>query len=329
MPVSSSDPNAFLAVGMQSALGTPQTTAGKLRYAKYLSGTDVQPALEIVDLREGGDGLDEGFSYKKQQKAVGQIVLNARPELLGQLLSLVPGGASWDGGSAPAIHTVHTGHASFPWATLFVQHPGSTLPQMLTDVRFTGFTIEGRSGDPWKLTMPFVAIQHGASFTALVPTYITEEPLLYQHSPTYVLDGTADSDITEFRITQGLGVEELQSQAVSLDEIVVQNRTTDVEITRRYEDATLWKKINMGAAVSPTTSVATGSFRGGVAYGAGAALRQIDVYANLLSYRGLTLSELDPDGKTVMETISGKALKGATHAFFAIVKNGHASAYAA
>lgn len=328
MPVSSGDPNAFLAVGMQSALGTPQTAAAKLRFAKYLSGTDAQAELEIVDLREGGDGLDFGFSYKKSQKAIGQLVVNARPEIAGQILQLLPGGATWDSASAPAAHTFHTGHASHPWATLFVQHPGSTLPQMLSDVRFTGFTVEGGAGDPIKLTMPFIAIVHGASFTALTPSYALEEPFLFQHNPTYVLDGSGDTDISGYKIEVGLGIEELQSQAVSLDEIVVQNRDTNVEITRRYESPTLWQKINMGAGVQATTSVATGAFRADHLYGAAAALRSISFETRLLSYRGLKLTELDPDGKTVMETISAKALKGATHAFFTVLKNAHASAYA-
>lgn len=328
MPVSSADPNAFLAIGMQSALGTPQTAVAKLRFAKYLSGTDAVASLEIADLREGGDGLDFGFSYKKMQKAAGQIVVNARPEIAGQLLQILPGAASWDGGSGPAVHTFHTGHASFPWSTVFVQHPGSTLPQMLSDVRFSGFTIEGGAGEPIKMTFPFVAIVHGASFAALTPSYALEEPLLYQHSPTFALFGAGDTDITGYKIEQGLSLEELQSQAVTLDEIVVQSRDTDVEVTRRYEDATNWKTVNMGGGVQPTTSVATTSFRVDHLYGAAAALRSLQFQAPLLSLRGLVLSELDPDGKTIMETISGKALKGATHALFAVVKNAHASAYA-
>lgn len=328
MPWSSADPNAFIAMGMQSALGTPQTAAAKLRFAKYLSGTDFQPMLDVVDLREGGDGLDYGYSYKRQQKVTGQIVFNARPEFLGQVLQAIPGAATWDGASAPAAHTFHTGHASFPWSTLILQHPGSSLPALLSDVRFTGITVEAAAGEPYKVTVPFIAIQHGASFAALTPTYASEEPFLFHHSPTYVIDGTADSDITGFRITQTFGVEELQSQAITLDEIVVQNRDTDLEITRRYEDATLWKKINLGAGISPTTSVATGSFRAGVAYGSGAGLRTLDLYANLLSYRQNSLSELDPDGKTIIETIAARALKGATHALFGILKNAHASAYA-
>lgn len=327
MPVSSSDPNAFLAVGMQSALGTPQTAAAKLRFAKYLSGTDASAELEIVDLREGGDGLDFGFTYKKSQKAIGQLVVNARPEIAGQMLALLPGGATWNGASAPALHNFHTGHASHPWSTIFVQHPGSTLPQMMSDVRFTGFSIEGGSGEPVKITFPFIAIVHGASFAALTPSYAAEEPFLFQHNPTYAIASVGATGISAYKIEMGLGIEELQSAAVTLDEIPVMNRDTNVEITRRYEDATLWKTINMGGGVQPTTSVATGAFRADHLYGAAAALRSLSLHTQLISWRGLKLSELDPDGKTVMETISGKALKGATHAFFAELKNVHASSY--
>lgn len=330
MPYSSADPNAFLAIGMQSALGTPQTSLAKLRFAKYLSGTGVQPQLEIVHLREGGDGLDFGFSYKKSQKVGGQIVVNARPEIVGQLLQLLPGGATWDGASGPAVHAFHTGHASFPWATLLAQHPGSSLPHLISDVRFTGFTLEGNAGEPWKLTYPFVGINHGASFNPNigVPSYTQEDPFLFQGAPTYVLDGTADSDITGFKIEQGLGVEELQSQAVTLDEIVVQNRDTTVEIHRRYEAPALWKKIVMGAGVTPTTTVATGAFRADSAYGAGAALSKLSLQTPLLAYESIDIGELDPDGKTVVEVVTAKALRGATHALFAQLTNAHASAYA-
>jgi len=327
MPVSSADPNAYLAIGMQAALATPQTAAAKLRFVKYLSGTDAQASLEIVDLREGGDGLDWGYSYKKSQKAAGQLVFNARPEIAAQALSLALGGATWDGASAPAAHTFHGGHASFPWSTMFVQHPGSTLEQLVSDVRFSGFTIEGNPGEPIKFTLPFVAISHGASYTDLVPTYASEEPFLFQHNPTYVLDGGADTALMSFKIEAGYGLEELQAQRVTLDEIVVQNRDINVEITRRYEDATKWKAINMGGGVQATTSVATGALRADQLYGAAGTLRSLSIEARLLSYRGLQLAELDPDGKTVIETLSAKALKGATHALFAVVKNAHASAY--
>lgn len=327
MPFSSADPNAFLAIGMQSAKGTPQVTATKIRYAKYLSGNDFRPELEVVDLREGGDGLDYGYSYKKSHKVTGQLVANARPELIGQILAVVLGGASWDGGSAPALHNFMTSHASYPWSTILAQHPGSDIAHLISDVRFAGFTLEMSSGEPWKITAPFTAITHGASFAALTPTYYVEEPFVYHYSPTYVIDGAADTTITSIRIDEGLSLEELQAQQVTLDEIIVQNRTFDIEITRRHEDPTLWKKVNTGAGISPTTSVATGSLRAGVAYGAAANLRQLDFFGPLISYRGLTFSELDPDGKTVYETIAARALKGATHTVFAQLKNAHASVY--
>lgn len=327
MPISSADPNTYLAIGMQSALGTPQVTATKLRYAKYLSGTDAQAEMDIVYLREGGDGLDWGYSYKRQQKAVGQIVINARPEIAGQFLQIMPGGATWSGASAPAVHTFHTGHASFPYSTLLVQHPGSTLEQLLSDVVFTGFTMEAQSGEPVKLTFPFVAIKHGASYADLTPTYYTEQPFLFHHSPTYVLDGSGDAKLMGFKLEFGLGIEELQTQAVSLDDIVVQNRDGSVEITRQYVDATNWKKINMGAGVAATTSVATGSLRADQTYDTGASARRLRTEVPLIAYSGLTVAELDPDGKTVLETIQGKALKGATSAVIFYVDNGHASAY--
>lgn len=327
MALSSADPNAFLAIGMQSALGTPQVTASKLRYCRYLSGTDVQPALDVVDLREGGQGLDWSYTYKRKHTVAGQILANMRPELIGQLFQGAIGAATWNGGSAPATALFHTGHASFPFMTMLVQFPGSTLPQLISDAIFTGITIEGAAGEPWKVTIPFLGIKHGASFAALTPTYESEEPFLFHHSPTYVLDGAGDTKVTKFTMSLGLGIEEVQTQAVTLEDIAVQNRDVNWEIMRQYVSTQMWSKINMGAIVSPTTSVATGDFRAEARYDSGLTLKSVELQSDLISYRSDSLTELDPDGKTVYETIAGKALKGATHVLFARITNAHASAY--
>lgn len=334
MPFSSADPNAFFGMGIQSALGTPQTTQGKFKFIKYLSGTEVQAQPEIVYLREGGDGLNWGYGYKKSQKSVGQLVFNARPDQLGLLFQALPGGATWAGASLPALHNFYAGHASFPWSTLQIAHPGTSLIHFLSDVRFTGLTIEGNSGEPIKVTAPFVAINHGASSTILTPTYGvptgSNDPFVYHFSPSYRLDGSVDTSIGAWKFDVGLGIEELQAQSVTLDEQVVQNQDINVEVTMRYENSTLWKKINMGAGVSPTTSVPTGSLdvRTGYDGGGAQATRALQISAYNVGYSSDQLTELDPDGKTVMQTVSGKALaNGATWPLVIALNNGHASAY--
>lgn len=332
MPFSSADPNAFVAVGMQSALGTPQTTATKLRFAKYMSGNQgptIDP--EVVNLREGGDGLDWGFSYKKTEKVDGTLVVAVRPEIAGALFQLVPGGATWDGGSGPANHTFHTGHASHPKGSLFVQHPGSLIPLILSDLQFTGMTIEGNSGEPWKLTAPWIAGQIGASFAPLTPTYYGEAPLLYHNlapSGGYLIDGATDTKVTAFTFNVALGIDELYAQAIDPDDFAVLTRDSTFSFTRRMEDATLWKKVALGAGVAPTTSVATGSFQAISMYGTGAGARYMSALAPLISYDKVEITDLDPDGKTIYETYSGKILKGATTALIINLMNIHASAYA-
>ena len=113
MPIySSADPAAYLALGMQSGLGSPQLTAAKLRFAKYLKGNQFDIIPAVVDLREGGDGLDFGTTYKSQEKVQGTLVAYLRPEIAGQLFQLLPGGATWFGGSAPPTSGVlfHDNH---------------------------------------------------------------------------------------------------------------------------------------------------------------------------------------------------------------------------
>lgn len=330
MPYSSADTNAFIGVGMQTAQGTPQTTAGKFRFARYLA-SDIHVELNVDDIREGGDGLNFGTTYKTQQNVAGQIVVNGRPEIAAQFLALAMGGATWDGGSAPAIHTFMTSHASFPWSTIIAQHPGSALPYFLSDVIIGGFTLEAQAGKPWMFTFPFVGINHGASMAAFTPTYhdAGAQPFVYYNLGTYVLDGLGATALTRFQFGMQLGLDQLQSQAVTLDSIAVLNRDSSMELDRRFENPGLWTKIYYGASgnVSPTPAVATGAFIGHVEYGAAGTLRNLRLEVPLMSYRGDAISQIDPNGQTVTETITAKGLQGSTHMAWMRVSNTHASAY--
>jgi hypothetical protein len=84
----------------------------------------------------------------------------------------------------------------------------------------------------------------------------------------------------------------------------------------------------MGGGFSPTQSVATGSFQAITMYGAGVSNRYLNINAPLISYDSAVISDLDPDGKTVEETYSGKILKGATAGLILTAGNAHASVYA-
>src|SRR5687767_9804341 len=209
--ISSASPDAFIGVAMQSAFGTPNTTLAKFRFAKYLEGTNVEVTIDANDIREGGDGLDFGFTYKRRQMAQGQIVVNARPDIIGQLLMLAPGGATWDGASAPALHKFHSGHASHPYFTLQAGHPGTSIVHFLSDAKMRGFTIEGQSGEPIKVTFPFVAVEHGASSAVLAATYHDHgvQPFLYYSAPTYIVDGAGDSKLESFTLGHEYGSEEI------------------------------------------------------------------------------------------------------------------------
>jgi hypothetical protein len=335
VPFSSADPNAYVGLGMQSGLGAPQTTASKFRFSKYLSGTDFGPELDNVQLREGGDGLDIGVQYKRSQKTSGQIVMNVRPEFGGQLLSVLPAGATWNGGSpgaaASCVHTFAPVGASYPWSTMQIAFPGTSLIQILSDVRFREINLEMNAGDPLKITAPFTAINQGASVVAIAPTYGASQPddfFLPYHAPTYVIDGAAATGFIGFKLNHTLGVEELQAApGLTLDEIIVQNRDSDLEFTRRYEDPALYKKIYFNGGVSPTTAIATGSFEAAQVYGSGVGLKKLRLVVPLMTYGANKLTELDPDGKTIIETVSAQILKTATTAWFIELTNAHASAY--
>lgn len=332
-PISSADPVSFLALGMQSALQTPQVTAAKLRYAKYIRGNDFNIVPAVVDLREGGDGLDFGTTYESQQKVQGTLAFYLRPEIGGQFFQLLPGGATSVSSSPIASNMFHDNHASHPYATIVVQHPGSTLAQLLSDIRFTGFRLEMRTGMPHMITAPFTAIAFGASVAALTPTYYAppDDFFLFHSNPSYVIDGVGDSTIESITVDFQLGVEELQAQSVTLDDIAILNRVVDVSVTRRYQSPSMWQKVAYGAAgnVAPTVGVATGSLSVFNTNGqAGANLRTFLMNLGLLSYRYDNLSQLDPDGVTVRETLTARALHTASSGITILMGNAHASQYA-
>lgn len=331
---STADPQAFIGLSLkQTALGTPNVSAPGYRFVKFISGNNFDPQQDTTFLREGGDGLDWGSAYLKTWKGQGQLVFNARPEIMGQFLSIMPGGATWNGGTVPATHNFHTGHASFPYVTMVAQHPGSDMAHLMSDVRFTGFTLEAMSGEPLKVTAPYTVITYGGSVAAglLTPSYTVgtgvDSYFKYYDTPSYAIDGTIDTTIESWKIDVALGVEELQAQKTQLDDVNVMNRDASIEIVRRYTSKTMWQKIAFGGGVVPTTSVPTGSFEAMVSQDSGSNLRFLRVYAPLIDYSDNTLTELDPDGKTVRETITGKIMKGATHALHFTVNSGHASSY--
>jgi Phage tail tube protein len=328
MPFSSSDPNAFVALGKQTALGTPNVTAAQLRFSKYNTGTRYGVEPEVTFLREGGDGQNFGYAYKNKQVSRGQLVFNARPEFLGQLLSVALGGAAWDLASAPAKHTFHTSHASYPWSTLLSQFPGSSMAHLLADVRFAGVQIEWQTGQPLQVTAPFLSLTHSATLGAFTPSYDTrEEPFLYHHAPSIVLSGASDLRMTKVTINHTFDLDELQAQLVTLDDAVVLAKDTTVEITRRYENATQWLAIAMGGGFTPTTSVPTSDLRVSQQYFSGGSVRRLDVRAPLVAWETADIGELDPNGQTIYEVYSGKALQGATSALIAYLEGVHASTY--
>lgn len=317
---SSASPDAYLALAIQSAQGTPNTTPAKFRFAKYLSGNSFNVETEVVDVREGGDGLDFGFTYKRGIRVAGQLVAYARPQFLGQLLAFLPGGATYVGTQTGPISEFlfHNSHASFPYGTLQIAHPGTDLIHLFSDVRFTGLTIEAEAGQPLRVTAPWVGMTLGASTgVALVPSYGGEsEPFLYHVGPSYLLDGSADSTLESWSIEQTLGTEDLMAQRIMLDDIVVQNRDANFQAVRRYQNSTLWKKIAYAGGVAPSQSVATGAFQSTNQNAASGTTshRLLKIDLGLLTYRNDGLTELDPDGRTVRETIAAKPLKTATAA---------------
>lgn len=335
MPFSTNDPNAFAALGLQSAKGTPQVTAAKLEYLRYISGVEEGPEKDVVDVREGGGGLDYRHTFARRVNGAGQLVSFMRPESLGQLLAFGLGGASWLGASEPAAHHFHSGHASYPYASIFHAHPGTSITKMYSDAMAAGITIELMTGELSKITVPWQSLRVGASHAALSPTYAVspthgeEGPFHYFDSPTIMFTGAQDTTIESVKFTAAVNLEFIQAQSITPDHLVPITREFDFEMVRRHEDKALFQSVYYGgsAAIAPSRDIATGSLRAMFMQPHSLATPILDFFAPLISYRSLGITGLDPEGGVVKETLAGRLLIGATHSLIAKVSNLHASAY--
>jgi hypothetical protein len=165
--------------------------------------------------------------------------------------------------------------------------------------------------------------------SARAVSYETDEPF-YFNTGSYQLGVggamAADDGITRWTCTFTRGQDDsVFGVGYGRKAIPDLNRSTTVEITRRYQSATQHAAILTGAGSVGAATVATGAFRAFLTNGlAGSALRSFQLDVPLLVFAPPTRNVLQVDGETVYEDLSGVALKaraGGTHSVWAQVKN--------
>lgn len=330
--------STFIAIGKQTAKGTPQTTAAAFTYAKFLTGTDFQPVWQFLGpVREGGDGLDQRWDMRTAQRARGTLVHHMRPDITGQILAAFFGGG-FGGNPAsamtgtPSLIATHT--FTFPaqfrsqYWTVVAGHPGGELTHVLYDARPVGMTIEAINQSPLKMTSEWVGLKYGASWgVTMAPVYQGGDPFVFfGASIAYPYAGSAGSYVSQYTVTTRVDVDEnLYTNDLIMMDLVDIARTAEVTLREVWTNATNYLNVEYAGLVAPTYNLATGTLQSSHVYSS----NSFQINFPLIRWSDSNLTAVDPDNKTVYIDYAGIALAGATTSINVILVNSHVSNYLA
>jgi tail tube protein len=315
---STNQPGNYIALGLQSAKDTEATA---FYFLKHLdgSGFDVDPDIERI--REGGDGQEIGLSWRKLVKADGQLLANARPDVVGALLKGVLGNAALSGTAAgPFADVTISPVASLPYYT--VDQKWADEQERNTNVKITSLDIEFEGGMPLKLTAGIVG--GGTSYrptAALSPvTRESGKPIMYTLASVVLTGAATGMKVTKGKISIKRNVDDgIQTTGLNREDVVELNADYDVDLTAKYEDAVAYRKAQYdgGSTVKIDLATAALSYFNWQSSGSGSLRMELPS----LEVIGVKVNRLDPDGKTMYLDMSLSNVKGATHPFWAIVRH--------
>lgn len=315
------EPSNYFAFGFQSA---KDTEAATFQFLRHLDGTGFDTDETVESVHEGGDGQEIGLRYKTAISANGQMVLNDRPEI-GHRVAVAALGA--DSATAPTgVGTVASGvcneHLAVPTSTLpylTVEQYWADAVERATNALVTGLTIEWEAGRPIKITPEFVVggtSYRRAAASALTPTRETGKPFMYPFA-SVSLDGAGNTKITKgsIKVTRNVDTD-IRTTGLNPEDAVVQTFETEVALTLKYEDSTLYDKVHYNGGTQVPVDLATGALSLYSEFGAGTSVRYQQFGVNQFHYTQARVNRLDPDGKTMYLDVTGEGYKGATHQVF-------------
>jgi hypothetical protein len=191
---------ATLAVGKQTAKGTPQATP---TYKLLFTGGVVAPNREIVPLVETDGSFQAPNSFVGGYTVDGTTEHYVRPDDFG-LLSFLTMGANADSGTNP--NYIHTATPARPgiYATLFKAHNVTTLVDRYSDCRINQLVVRGQAGGALTCAVTWQGLVALLGSTDPVLAQVTQTPLVYPNvtvTKNALTPGTVDS--FELTITNG------------------------------------------------------------------------------------------------------------------------------
>lgn len=320
MGFSTNQPSDYFALGIQSGKDTEAST---FIFLKHRDGTALDIDEDVVSEREGGDGQEVGFRYKRLIKFDGSANANSRGQVTALMGAMVLG-------KTATVTNAGAGIAS-SFATGLQVHrfvPNPTLPYVTAEQRYSdiiergtnmkgaSLDIEGEAGSPIRLSMSMLSggtPYRRAIASSLTPVRDSSEPIYFPRG-SYALNGAGTTKVTKFKYSAKRGIDDgIQTTELFREDLVELNADHDLDLTLKYESATLYDYIHFNGGTMIPISLATGSFTAFMANtGAGTLARAAALNLPLLHFVGAKLNRLDPDGKTVYIDVAAMTVKGAT-----------------
>lgn len=185
-----------MAIGKQTAKGTPQTTPTyKL---KAVSG-DVTPRRDILTLAETDASRQSGAQVVVGTGVEGTTEHYLRPDDFG-LIAYLAMGANADTGTGPNYTHTATAASSSPYATLFKAINVTTLVDRYSDMRIGSLTVRGSAGGALTYSAAWQGLTALLGSTDPVLSVVTQTPLVYPNV-TVTKGGTTADIVDSFEIT--------------------------------------------------------------------------------------------------------------------------------
>jgi hypothetical protein len=187
---------ATLAVGKQTAKGTPQATP---TYKLKLTGGDIVAVTDTVELAETDASIQAGGTVKTGFRVQGTPEHYLRPDDFG-LIAYLALGATAVAGTTPNFTHTATIAAAQPYATVFKAINTTTLVDRYSDCRPSQLVINGAAGGilTYAVTWGGLAALFGSTDPVLTP--VTQAPLVWPHV-TCTIGGAAPGTVQSFTLT--------------------------------------------------------------------------------------------------------------------------------
>jgi len=186
-----------LAIGKQSAKGTPQVTpTAKLKYTGGFGPTGQRTVLQLAEtdaIRQAGDPVIVGISV------AGTSDHYLRPSEFHIIADLFMGQTTTTG-AGPYVHTAaSTPSGSAGYATLYRALNVSTLVEQMIDCQIGGLTVTGGADQALTMSLAWLGLSFAEGATDPVLAVSTETPLVYPNV-TVTKGGTAVGIVDSFSI---------------------------------------------------------------------------------------------------------------------------------